>query len=207
MLKGLPVTTETNGNNLTGRVGYDTGVMTEGRLTMGNRGWIFVLWGVATYVATAWYILGGHQHWVWPVTMACTFILARMIRRRQRRDEPDTAVVRAIHGIWLGTAVSLLVFFVSIQLGPNDVPANVQLAAMAAMLGMSNAACGVLLKWRQQLACALIWWASAAVCGSSAPAIAMICFLVASFFCWIVFGIYAIVVEARLRDQQGATHA
>jgi len=79
-------------------------------------------------------------------------------------------------------------------------------AIVAAMLGIANGASGLILKWKMQFACAVVWWlTSVAACfGSQAQLQAV--FLVALFLCQIVFGIYAMILESR-RNRRIAGHA
>jgi hypothetical protein len=60
----------------------------------------------------------------------------------------------------------------------------------AAMLGATNAASSMILKWKLQFACALVWWAAAVVPALAKSKQLTIAFLAAIFFCQIVFGIY-----------------
>ena len=80
------------------------------------------------------------------------------------------------------------------------------MAVVVGLLGMANAASGILLKWKAQFACALVWWAagSASLFGSATQS--LIAFLAGIFFCQIVFGIYAMILESRER-RQGAANA
>ena len=72
---------------------------------------------------------------------------------------------------------------------------------------MANAASGLLLRWRAQFACAVVWWAAAALGSLGSDNQALIVFLVAIFFCQIVFEIYAMTRQARGRRTRGAAHA
>jgi hypothetical protein len=83
---------------------------------------------------------------------------------------------------------------------------QVCVAVVVTLLGMANAASGILLKWKAQFACAVVWWAagSASLFGSITQS--TIAFLAAIFFCQIVFGIYAVILESRGR-RQGAANA
>jgi hypothetical protein len=74
------------------------------------------------------------------------------------------------------------------------------------MLGTANATSSMILKWKMQFACAVVWWAAAvASCFGSKTQLWGV-FLVAIFFCQIVFGIYGMIMETRRRNQ-GAVHA
>jgi hypothetical protein len=75
------------------------------------------------------------------------------------------------------------------------------------MLGTANAASSMLLKWKQQFACAVVWWAAAVASCFGTVAQSTIALLVAIFFCQIVFGIYGMICEARLRKQQDGSNA
>jgi hypothetical protein len=71
---------------------------------------------------------------------------------------------------------------------------------------MANATSSLILKWKMQFACAVVWWAAAVVACFTSEVETGIAFLAALFFCQIVFGIYAMICESRRRNQ-GATHA
>jgi hypothetical protein len=58
-----------------------------------------------------------------------------------------------------------------------------------------------------QMACAVVWWVtSVAACFGTGAQLTVI-FLVALFFCQIVFGIYAMVLESRRNKMSPAVHA
>jgi hypothetical protein len=79
-------------------------------------------------------------------------------------------------------------------------------AIVAAMLGLANGASGMLLRWKAQIASAIVWWvATVAACFGSDEQCTVV-FLVAIFFCQIVFGVYAMIFESRLRRLE-ADHA
>jgi hypothetical protein len=73
------------------------------------------------------------------------------------------------------------------------------IAAVAAMLGTANAASSLILKWKAQFACALVWWTAAAASCFVTVAQSLIVGLVAIFLGQIVFGTYMMISEARER--------
>jgi hypothetical protein len=74
------------------------------------------------------------------------------------------------------------------------------------MLGVANGASGMILRWKAQIACAIVWWiSSVAACFGSVAQLTTV-FLVAIFVCQIVFGIYAMVLESR-RHRREIVHA
>jgi hypothetical protein len=79
-------------------------------------------------------------------------------------------------------------------------------AIIGGMLGVANMASAIMLKWKMQFACAMVWLASAVVACFVTANQAGIAFLAATFFCQIVFGVYAMIRESR-RRQNGAVHA
>jgi hypothetical protein len=79
-------------------------------------------------------------------------------------------------------------------------------AIIGGMLGSTNAASSIILKWKMQFACAVVWWAASAASCFGTVSQSTIAFLVAIFFCQIVFGIYGMIAEAR-ECKQGASHA
>ena len=80
---------------------------------------------------------------------------------------------------------------------------QVCVAVVAALLGMANAASGILLKWKAQFACAVVWWLARWRRCLGPLRKARIAFLVAIFFCQIVFGIYAMILESRAAEAGG----
>jgi hypothetical protein len=80
------------------------------------------------------------------------------------------------------------------------------IAIMAAMLATANATSSMILKWKLQFACALVWWALTVYACFGKGKLLTIAFLAALFFCQIVFGLYGMICEARAR-RQAASHA
>jgi hypothetical protein len=187
-------------------------MIAQGRRTTESYSWTFILWGVAYFVAIAWSSGGfggpiwSRDYMAWPVTMAAAFALTWKLAVRKSRKQPATTAGRAISSIWYAMGISMFVLLLSLGLsGRGD--QQVFIAVIGTMLGTANAASSMLLRWKQQFACAVVWWAAAVVSLFATVPQSTIAFLVAIFFCQIVFGIYGMVCEARLRKQQGAIHA
>lgn len=203
--------------DLNERLALIEGMITEGRRSTESWGWVFLLWGTAYYVAIAWASWGGSlavwgtRHYmitenfgsgvVWPVTMICAVILTLAIGLRKGRSRPATTIVRAVVSVWTAAGVSMLMLFPALAVtGRLDEHAFV--AIVAAMLGVANGASGMILRWKAQIACAIVWWITAplACFGSVAQLTAV--FLVAIFLCQIVFGIYAMILDSRRRHRE-----
>jgi hypothetical protein len=191
-------------------------MLAEGRRSTENWGWTFVLWGVAYYVAIAWASWGGTASvwgtqdahvgnlWIglaWPVTMIAAVILTLAIALRKGRGRPGTTVVRAIVSIWTAVGVSMLLVFPAFAIsGRLDEHGFVSL--VGAMLGAANGASGMILRWKAQIACAVVWWvASVVACFGTIGQLSAL-FLVAVFLCQIVFGVYAMFLESRRRRRE-----
>ncbi|HUA97751.1 MAG TPA: hypothetical protein VMA34_05440 [Terracidiphilus sp.] len=187
-------------------------MIAEGRRSTESWGWSFVLWGVAYFVAIVWAAWGrslslwGGNHLAWPVTMIAACILTAVIGMRMGRGNPETTMGRAAVSIWISVGISMLLVFPALSVaGRVDQHGFVALAA--SMLGLANGASALILRWKMQFACAVVWWAtSVAACFGSEEQLTVL-FLTALFLCQIVFGIYAMVCESRRRSRQGATHA
>jgi len=186
-------------------------MIAEGRRGTESWGWTFVLWGVAYYFAIAWSTWGfgwsiwGHTAIAWPVTMIGASVLTMVMATRQRGRQPSTTIGRAISAIWIAMGISMFVLLLSLGLsGKYD--QQLFVAVIAAMLGTTNAASSMILKWSEQFACAAVWWLAAVASCFGTVTQSSIVFLVAIFLCQIVFGGYAMVCEAR-RNKQGASHA
>jgi hypothetical protein len=184
-------------------------MIAEGRRTTESWGWTFVLWGVAYYVAIAW-SAWGRSYIAWPVTMIAAAVLTGIFASRSASKRPETTIGRAMMAIWAGMGIST--FLVMMCLGISGrLELHVAVAIVGAMLGAANTTSSIILKWKMQFACAVVWWAAAAASCFTSEAHAGILFLVAIFFGQIVFGIYGMIAESRKRKgigaNQGASHA
>jgi hypothetical protein len=195
------------------RVELIEAMIADGRRRTESWGWVFVLWGVAYYVAIGWATWGhGVSVWgvgsslAWPVTMLVAFIATWIIGLSKGKGQPSTSIGRAIVAIWMSIGVSMLLLFPGLaMMGRLDQHAFV--AIIAAMLGTANGATGFVLRWKAEIACAIVWWATAAgACFGSITWVGSI-FLAAIFLCQIVFGIYAMILEARRNRPGTVVHA
>lgn len=169
-------------------------MMTAGRRSTESWGWTFVLWGLAYYVAIGWSALGAT--YAWPVTMVATCVLMGVFLARRDR-KPNTTKNRAIIGIWIALGLTMMTLMPALAISGRIADARGSIAVVCALLGMANGASGIVLKWRLQIASACVWWgASIEVCFKSDKQ-ALVVFMVAIFFCQIVFGIACMLAEAR----------
>lgn len=211
--KGDAMQEEMSAQDLKDRLALIEAMIAEGRRRTESWGWVFLLWGVAYYVAIGWATWGeGISVWgkgnslAWPVTMFIAFVATWVIGIRRGKGQPPTSVGRAIVAVWMSMGVSMLLLFPTLAIaGKLDEHAFV--AVVAAMLGAANGASGIILRWKAEIACAIVWWAAAAAaCFGSVTWVGAI-FLVAIFLCQIVFGIYAMIMESRRNRQGGVVHA
>jgi hypothetical protein len=199
--------TETSNVELTERLKLIESMMAEGRQRTARWGWTFVLWGVAYLVATAWSsgLVGGpvwaQRLLAWPVTMIAASILTGVGISRMTKGQPATTLGRAMGATWAAMGTSLFVVLMSLGLsGRYDI--HVFVSIIGGMLGVANMASAIILKWKMQFACAVVWLLSAVAACFGTEEQASIAFLAATFFCQIVFGIYAMILESRRRRQQ-----
>ncbi|MGA2890914.1 MAG: hypothetical protein ABSE51_23065 [Terracidiphilus sp.] len=177
-------------------------MIAEGRRTTESWAWTFVLWGVAYYVAIAWTAFN-QWPWAWLVTMAGAWVVMfAVIRRKKSRLEPKppTTVGRAIFSVWICMGVSLTVLLPALGFS-GRFNQHIFVAVVAAMLGTANGASGMIIRWKAQIASAMLWWAAAVAACFGSDEQCLIVFLVAIFLCQIVFGVYAMSCEARERKQ------
>ncbi len=202
------MTTNAEELELKDRLSLIESMIAEGRRTTESWGWTFVLWGVAYYVAIAWDILG-HNPWAWVITMTIAWLLMMAIlwykAKQQTEKKPSTRAGRSISSIWTALGISMMLLFPAMGFSGRFTPQTF-VAVAGAMLGMTNAASSMILKWKAQLACAVVWWVAGAVACFTNVTQCTIVFLAAIFFGQIVFGIYAMICESRRRNQE-ATHA
>ena len=198
------MTKNNEAQELKDRLSLIESMIAEGRRTTESWGWVFVLWGVAYYIAILWATLG-HTYWAWPVTMTSGCVLTMFIGIRKGRKQPGTSIGRAIAALWSAMGISMLLLFPALGISGRMDPHSF-IAVVAAMLGATNAASSVILKWKAQFATAVVWWVAAVTACFGSELQLLIVFLAAIFLCQIVFGIYAMISESRQR-QQGAVHA
>jgi fatty acid desaturase len=185
-------------------------MIAEGRRSTESYGWTFVLWGVAYYIAIFWASLS-HGYLAWPVTMTAAGVLTGVIIGRKRSQKPANRTSRAIGAIWYAVGISMFVILFSLGFSNRSEP-HTFIAIMAAMLATANAASSIILKWKLQFSCAVVWWALCVyACFGKGNQLTFdnpltIALLVALFFCQIVFGIYGMILESRRRKQE-ANHA
>lgn len=179
-------------------------MIAEGRRSTQSWGWSFLLWGVAYYVAAAWSTLG-HSYWAWLVTMTIAVVLTGVFGARVSRGHPETMFGRAIGSVWKVMGISL--FIVLVALGASGhYNIHVYMAIIGGMLAVAHGTSSLILRWKMQFACALVWL-GAGVAGSFGPeSQAAISFLAAVLFGQIIFGIYAMTLDARRRAPRGAAH-
>ncbi len=206
------MTGEMDNKELAERLRLIESMMAEGRQQTSRWGWSFVLWGVAYLVATAWSSgwvgapVWSQRYLAWPVTMIAAGIATGVVIIRMKKDQPATTQIRAIGATWRAMGISLFVVLMSLGLS-GHYDTHVSLAIIGAMLGTANMASAMILKWKMQYACALVWIGSAVLACFGTVEQAVIAFLAATFFCQIVFGIYAMILESRRRKQRGVVHA
>jgi hypothetical protein len=198
--------TENAANELKDRLDLIEQMVTQGRRSTESWGWTFLLWGVAYYIATAWATLG-HSNYAWPVTMITAGVVTGVAASRMKQGQPPTTLGRALSAIWSAMGIALFVVLLALGLsGRFDM--HVYMAIIGGMLAVANGASGLILQWKMQLVCAVVWLGAGVVgCFGSDTQVSIV-FLGATFFCQIVFGVYAMVCDARRRRQRhGAVHA
>jgi hypothetical protein len=181
-------------------------MIAEGRRNTESWGWTFVLWGVAYYLAIAW-SAWGHNGWAWPVTISIAVIVTVVVASLKAGNHPGTTLGRAIGSIWITLGISMFLLFLALGLSGRLTDQHLFVAVMSAMLGMANGASALILRWKVQLGCAVVWWVASVTTCFGTDAQSLIVFLIAIFLCQIVFGIYGLIAEARERKQRVPIHA
>ncbi len=191
--------------DLAERVRLIESMMAEGRRKTESWGWVFVLWGMAYYVATAW-ATWEHSNLAWPVTMIAAAALTSVGVSRVTRGQPTTVLGRAIGAVWAAMGCSIFVLLVCLG-ASGRYDGHIFMAIIGAMLATANATSAIILKWKMQFACAVVWLASAVIACFGSDYVTSIDFLAATFVGMIVFGVYAMVCESQRRRQSGVSHA
>lgn len=197
---------QTRTQDLKDRLALIESMMTEGRRTTESWGWTFLLWGIAYYIAIPWATLG-HNPLAWPVTMVAAVIATVIVVSMRASKRPETTMGRAVGSVWMAMGISMFLLFFSLGSSGRLTDWHVFIAVACGMLGMANGTSALILRWKMQFACAVVWWAaSVASCFGSDKQVGIVG-LVAIFFCQILFGVYGMVAEARVRKMRGASHA
>ncbi len=181
-------------------------MIAEGRRHTESWGWTFVLWGVVYYLAIAW-SAWGHSVWAWPFTILIGVIVTVVVASLTAGNHPGTTLGRAIGSIWIALGISMFLLFLALGVSGRLTDQHLFVAVISAILGMANGASALILRWRVQLACAVVWWAAAVATCFGSVAQSAIVFLIAIFLCQIVFGIYGVIAEAEQRKPRGSIHA
>lgn len=197
---------EADSQDLKDRLNLIENMIAEGRRITESWGWVFVLWGVAYYVAILWAAHGGPAI-AWPVTMIAAAIVSGVIASRKTRNRQRTTMGRAIRSIWIAMAVALFVLLSALGWSGHISDVRVIIAIVAAMLGVANLASSLLLNWKAQFGSAVVWLATSVVVCFVAENLVIPAFVAAIFLCQIAFGFYAMLCEARAKKVRGATHA
>jgi hypothetical protein len=177
----------------------------EGRRSIESWGWTFVLWGVAYYLAIAW-SAWGHSAWAWPVTALIAVIVTVVVASLKAGNHPGTTLGRAIGSIWIALGISMFLLFLALGVSGRLTDQHLFVAVMSAILGLANGASALILRWKIQLACAVVWWVMAVATCFATDVQSTILFLVAIFLCQIVFGVYSHIAEAQQRKRRGPIH-
>jgi len=201
----------TNRQELADRLTLIESMIAEGRRKTESWGWTFVLWGLAYSAAIVASNLGyplaqwstwGHRQLAWPITVGCALALMYLLISLGGRKEkqPETTMGRSAISLWIVLAISMPLLLTAMgSSGRLDQQGFV--AIVCTLLGATNAASGLILRWRLQFACAVVWWSAAVgACFSSVP-VTLAIFLTAIFLCQIVFGLYGMAAEARGQKQ------
>jgi len=181
-------------------------MIAEGRRHTESWGWTFILWGFAYYVALAW-SAWRPSAWAWPITVSIAVILTAVVVSLKASTQPGTTLGRAIGSIWIALAISMFLLFFALGVSGRLTDLHLFVAVISAILGMANGASALILRWKVQLACAVVWWASSVATCFGSAAQSTIVFLVAIFLCQIVFGFYGLISEAQQRRRRDSIHA
>ena len=195
----------TTEQELKDRLSLIESMIAEGRRNTESWGWTFVLWGIAYYLAIAW-SAWNHSAWAWPVTIVIAVVVTFVVASLKAGNQPETTLGRAVGSIWIASGISMFLLFLALGLS-GRLTDHLFVAVISAILGMANGASALILRWRVQFACAVVWWVAAVTTCFGTDAQSMIVFLVAIFLCQIVFGVYGVIAEAQERKPRVPIHA
>ena len=208
--------TNNDEQELKDRLSLIESMIAEGRRTTQRWGWIFVFWGVVYYKCIAlsvWSKAHGSpiQPWTSGVIQLLIFLFAawriQVFYQKRSKDIlwPISTLDRALIATWGSAGISMAILIVSLGYGGRSNP-NLVIAVIGTLLGSASAASSMIVKWRVQFACALIWWALAVISCIGTARQSFIAFMIANFFCQVAFGVYLMISETHQRTQV-AVHA
>jgi len=137
--------------------------------------------------------------------MILAVIATLAIGLRKGKVSPATSLVRSVVSVWVAAGIAMLVLFPAFGVS-GRLDQHSFVAIVAAMLGVANGASGLILRWKAQLACAIVWWVASVAANFGSLAQLTVVFLTAIFLCQIVFGTYAMILESR-RNRRETVHA
>ncbi len=197
---------DTSQQELKDRLSLIEHMIAEGRRNTESWGWTFVLWGVVYYIAIAW-STWDHSVWAWPATISIGVIVTALVASLKSANHPKTTLGRAVGSIWIALGISMFLLFLTLGLSGRLTDQHLFVAVISAILGMANGASALILHWKVQFACAIVWWAAAVAACFGSDAQSMIVFLVAIFLGQIAFGVYGMVAKAQDRKRRGPRDA
>lgn len=179
------------------RVELIQGMLAEGRRGTQYYGWVFLLWGVGQLAAILWGSVSRNDGLAWGVTMSvCAVITAIGTAASRRREGKVTTVGRALAAIWMAAGISL--FLLGFAGGASQVFQPSAILALALVLqGMPNFASGMILRWRVQVAVAVIWWVAGAAAMFLKAQAAAWTYMVAVMIGSVLFGLYLIFRQRK----------
>lgn len=181
-------------------------MIAEGRRNTESWGWRFVLWGVVFYLALAW-SAWDHSAWAWPATVSIGVIITVVVASWKGGHHPATTLGRAVGSIWLALGISMFLLFLPLGLSGRLTDPHLFVAITSAILGLANGASALILRWKVQFACAVVWWLTAVAACFGTETQNTTVFLAAIFLCQIVFGLYGMITDVQERRRRAAVHA
>ncbi len=181
-------------------------MIAEGRRSSESWGWMFVLWGATYLIAIAW-AAWDHSVLPWPVIIGAALILTFVLGSKKSGKQPVTTLGRAVISIWIALAITMFLLFFALGISGRLTDPHLFISVVSAILGMANGAAGLIVRWKAQFACALVWWAAAGASCFGSVKQSIIVFVVAIFLCQIAFGVYGMIADAHERRRRGAANA
>lgn len=93
--------------------------------------------------------------------MAAAGAVTVVIASIKEGHETKTTLGRAVGSVWLALGISIFLLFVSLGVAGKLTDPHLFIALTSGMLGMANATSALILRWKVQFGCAIIWWATA----------------------------------------------
>jgi hypothetical protein len=189
----------TTRDDLLQRVALMETMIAEGRRNTGRFGWVFVLWGLVCLSGVAGSSLFPQSHWVWPILIACGFLIQFIgiaMHRRSGNWPSDSIKSRSVAAVWRMMGIAIILYAAP-AIATHTIHQIAYIAAVFMFLGLAHATSAMILRWKAQGVVAGLWWAGGVATYFVPRNYVIVIYVVEMVCCMVLFGAYAMMLERR----------